>query len=74
MLELRKRKHGGRGLVSSEPADIRIGREIAGAIGNNKKVVIGKTRCFGQVWTRNGSRAFFLFFVPAHSFFFVFAV
>ena len=51
-LESRKRKHGGRGRGISEPADIRIGREITGKVGNSKKVVTGQTRRFGQVWTK----------------------
>ena len=50
-LESCKWKHGGRGWGISEPTDIHIGHEIAGKVGNNKKVVIGQTRCFGQVWT-----------------------
>ena len=32
-----------------EPADVRIGREIAGKVGNSKKVMIRQTHQFGQV-------------------------
>ena len=39
----------GRG--TAEPTGIRIGREIAGKVGNSKKVVIRQTRRFSQVWT-----------------------
>ena len=39
-LESRKRKCGGRGRGAAETADIRIGREIAGKVGNSKRVVI----------------------------------
>ena len=34
-----------------QPADIHIGREIAGKLGNSKKVVMRQTHRFGQVWT-----------------------
>lgn len=47
-------------VVGVEPADVRIGMEVAGAVGNRKKVVIGKTRRFGQVWTEMVD-LFFLF-------------
>jgi hypothetical protein len=45
-LESRKRQRVGRGHDFTEPADVHIGREVAG-----KKVVIGQTHRFGQVWT-----------------------
>lgn len=50
-LESRKRKCGWRGQGAAEPTDVRIGREMASKLGNNKKVVIEQTRLFGQVWT-----------------------
>lgn len=40
-LKLHKRKRGWQGQGISKPVDIRIGQEIAGKVGNNKKVVIG---------------------------------
>ena len=43
-MESRKRKLGGRGRGPVEPADVRIGREIAGKVGKSKKVMIGQTR------------------------------
>jgi len=43
-MESRKRKLSGRGRGPVEPADVRIGREIAGKVGNSKKVMIGQTR------------------------------
>ena len=49
-MESRKRKLSGRGRGPAEPVDTRIGREIAGKVGNSKKVMIGQTRRFGQVW------------------------
>jgi hypothetical protein len=50
-MESHKRKLDGRGRSFTEPADVRIGREIAGKVGNRKKIVIGQTHRFGQVWT-----------------------
>ena len=49
-MESRKRKLSDQGRGPTEPADVRIGREIAGKVGNSTKVVIGQTRRFGQVW------------------------
>ena len=46
-MESRKRKLGGRGRGPVEPADVWIGREIAGKVGNSKKVMIRQTRRFG---------------------------
>ena len=43
-MESHKRKLSGRGCDPVEPADVRIGREIAGQVGNSKKVVIGQAR------------------------------
>ena len=40
-MESCKRKLSGRGCAPAEPTDVRIGREIAGKVGNSKKVVIG---------------------------------
>ncbi|XP_066333146.1 uncharacterized protein [Miscanthus floridulus] len=57
-LESCKRKRGGRGWGIVESADIHIGREIAGKMGNSKKVVIGQTRRFGQVWTEMAASSF----------------
>jgi hypothetical protein len=48
-MESRKQKLGGRGRSLAEPANVQIGREIAGKVGNSKKIVIGQTRRFGQV-------------------------
>lgn len=39
--ESRKRKRSGLGRGSAEPIDVRIGREVAGMVGNSKKVVLG---------------------------------
>lgn len=36
-MESRKRKLGGRGRFFAEPVDVRIGREITGKVGNNKR-------------------------------------
>jgi hypothetical protein len=44
-----KQELSGRGRGLAEPADVRIEREIAGKVGNSKKVMIGQTRQFGQV-------------------------
>ena len=41
VMESHKRKLSGRGRGLIEPADVWIGREIAGKVGNSKKVVIG---------------------------------
>lgn len=49
MLESWKQKHGGQGRGAAEPTNVCIGREMAGKVGNNKKVVIGQTHHFGQV-------------------------
>ena len=43
-LESCKRKCDSQGRGLTEPADVRIGREIAGKVGNSKKVVIEQTR------------------------------
>ena len=40
-LEMRKRKHGGCGRGFIELANIQIGREVAGKVGNSKMVVLG---------------------------------
>ena len=40
-LESRKQKLSGQGHGPLEPADVRIGREIAGKVGNSQKVLIG---------------------------------
>jgi hypothetical protein len=40
-MESRKQKLGGQGRFIAELADVRIGREIAGKVGNSKKVMIG---------------------------------
>ena len=40
-MESRKRKLSDQGRGPTEPADVRIGREIAGKVGNSKKVMIG---------------------------------
>ena len=50
-MESRKQKLSGRGRGLAEPADVRLGREIVGKVGNSKKVVLGQTRRFSQVWT-----------------------
>ena len=63
-MESRKRKLGGRGRGPVEPADVWIGREIAGKVGNSKKVMIGQTRRFGQVWTKMVVFAVFLMYFP----------
>ena len=39
-MESRNRKLGGRGRGFIEPADVRIEREIAGKVGNSKKIMI----------------------------------
>jgi hypothetical protein len=39
-MESQKQKLNDRGRGPAEPADVRIGREIAGKVGNSKKVVI----------------------------------
>jgi hypothetical protein len=51
VMESRKRKLGGRSRGFAEPADVRIGTEIAGKVGNSKKIMIGPAHRFGQVWT-----------------------
>jgi hypothetical protein len=56
-----KRKLSGRGHVLAEPTDMQIGREIAGKLGNSKKVMIGQTHRFGQVWTEMVVLYFFLY-------------
>jgi hypothetical protein len=48
-MESHKRKLSGRGRGLVEPADVRIGREIVGKVGNSKKVMIRQTHRFGQV-------------------------
>ena len=40
VMESRKQKLSGRGRGLTEPADVRIEREIAGKVGNSKKVMI----------------------------------
>ena len=50
-MESHKRKLSGRGRGPVEPADVQIGRDIVGKVGNSKKAMIGQTRRFGQVWT-----------------------
>jgi hypothetical protein len=50
-LESRKWKARGRGGGPSEPSDVAFGRSMVGKVGNSKKVVLGETRRFGQVWT-----------------------
>ena len=50
-LESRNQKCGCRGHCAAELADVCIGREMASKLGNSKKVMIGQTRRFGQVWT-----------------------
>ena len=49
-MESQKRKLSSWGCGPAEPANVQIGREIAGKVGNSKKVMIGQTRRFGQVW------------------------
>ena len=49
-MESRKQKLSGRGHGPTEPINMRIGKEIAGKVGNSKKVMIGQTHRFGQVW------------------------
>lgn len=44
---------GGRGRLESgaaplEPTDVQVGRVMAKAFGRSKRIVIGKTRCFGM--------------------------
>ena len=51
-IESHKRKLNGRGQGLAEPADVRLGREIVGKVGNSKKVVLEQTRHFSQVWTK----------------------
>jgi hypothetical protein len=43
-MESRKQKPSGRGCGPAEPANVQVGREIAGKVGNSKKVMIGQTR------------------------------
>jgi hypothetical protein len=50
-LESQKRKAESLGRGLKEPADVIFGREIAGKVGKSKKVVIGKTCHFSQVWS-----------------------
>jgi hypothetical protein len=51
-LESQKRKAGRHGGGPSEPSDVAFGRWIAGKVDNSKKVVLGETLRFGQVWTK----------------------
>ena len=70
-MESRKQKLSGRGQGPVEPADVRFGREIAGKVGNSKKLVLGQTRHFGQVWTKMVvplPTPFFFFFLVASLF------
>ena len=60
VMESRKQKLSGRGRGLTEPADVRIEREIAGKVGNSKEVVIGQTHRFGQVWIEMVVLAIFL--------------
>lgn len=50
-LKSQKRKCGVQGQGPSEPADVRLGRDMAKAVGRSKKVVISKTHRFGQTST-----------------------
>ena len=63
-MESHKRKLRGRGHAHAEPADVRIGREITGKVGNSKKVMIGQTRQFVQVWTKMVVLVVFLMYFP----------
>jgi hypothetical protein len=69
-MESHKRKLSGQGRGLVEPADMRIGREIVGKLGNSKKVMIKQTRRFGQVWTEMVVFAVFLSYFSCYWFWF----
>jgi hypothetical protein len=52
MMESRKQNLGVRGRGFAEPADVRIGREIASKVGNSKMIMIGQAHRFGRVRTK----------------------
>ena len=70
-MEFCKWKLNGRGRGPTEPTNVYLRREIAGKVGNSKKLVLGQTRHFGQVWPEMVvpfPTPFFFFFLVASLF------